>query len=116
MKRLIAAAVILVFLISICAYSNTYVTRICNATVDELDRFLQNGDSEELENSWHKSKEKLELFVNHSYLDKISLSIAELSTLSKSDNTTNIELTCNRIKELTDQIKDEQSFGFHSFY
>ncbi len=116
MKRLIAAVIILVFIISICSFSNFYVTRICNQTVGDIDLFLQNGDTKALENSWHIKKEKLEIFANHSFLDKISLSIAELPTLTQSGDTTHVMLVCERIKELTEQIKQEQKFGFHSFY
>lgn len=126
MKRLIPASIMIIFIAALCIYSNVYVNRACEQTVTDIEQYYENcfsnsGStietlSQNLENNWQKRKETLELFVNHSFLDKISLYIAQLPVLAQSGNETQFILVCENIKELTEQICEEQKFALHSFY
>ena len=126
MKRLIPASIMIIFIAALCIYSNVYVNRACEQTVIDIEQYYENcfsnsGStietlSQNLENNWQKRKETLELFVNHSFLDKISLYIAQLPVLAQSGNETQFILVCENIKELTEQICEEQKFALHSFY
>lgn len=126
MKRLIPASIMIIFIAALCIYSNVYVNRACEQTVTDIEQYYENcfsnSDStietlsQNLENNWKKRKETLELFVNHSFLDKISLYIAQLPVLAQSGNETQFILVCENIKELTEQICEEQKFALHSFY
>lgn len=126
MKRLIPASIMIIFIAALCIYSNVYVNRACKQTVTDIEQYYENcfsnsGStietlSQNLENNWQKRKETLELFVNHSFLDKISLYIAQLPVLAQSGNETQFILVCENIKELTEQICEEQKFALHSFY
>ncbi len=126
MKRLIPASIMIIFIAALCIYSNVYVNRACEQTVTDIEQYYENcfsnSDStietlsQNLENNWQKRKETLELFVNHSFLDKISLYIAQLPVLAQSGNETQFILVCENIKELTEQICEEQKFALHSFY
>lgn len=126
MKRLIPASIMIIFIAALCIYSNVYVNRACKQTVTDIEQYYENcfsnSDStietlsQNLENNWKKRKETLELFVNHSFLDKISLYIAQLPVLAQSGNETQFILVCENIKELTEQICEEQKFALHSFY
>lgn len=126
MKRLIPASIMIIFIAALCIYSNVYVNRACKQTVTNIEQYYENcfsnsGStietlSQNLENNWQKRKETLELFVNHSFLDKISLYIAQLPVLAQSGNETQFILVCENIKELTEQICEEQKFALHSFY
>lgn len=126
MKRLIPASVMIIFIAALCIYSNVYVNRACEQTVTDIEQYYENCFSnsggtietlsQNLENNWKKRKETLELFVNHSFLDKISLYIAQLPVLAQSGNETQFILVCENIRELTEQICEEQKFALHSFY
>ncbi|MGN1320840.1 MAG: DUF4363 family protein [Acutalibacteraceae bacterium] len=126
MKRLIPASIMIIFIAALCIYSNVYVNRACEQTVTDIEQYYENCFSNSdstietlslnLENNWQKRKETLELFVNHSFLDKISLYIAQLPVLAQSGNETQFILVCENIKELTEQICEEQKFALHSFY
>ena len=126
MKRLIPASIMIIFIAALCIYSNVYVNRACKQTVTNIEQYYENcfsnsGStietlSQNLENNWQKRKETLELFVNHSFLDKISLYIAQLPVLAQSGNETQFILVCENIKELTEQICEEHKFALHSFY
>ena len=124
MKRLIPASIMIIFIAALCIYSNVYVNRACEQAVTDIEQYYENcfsnSDStietlsQNLENNWKKRNETLELFVNHSFLDKISLYIAQLPVLAQSGNETQFILVCENIKELTEQICEEQKFALHN--
>ncbi len=126
MKRLIAAAVLLVIIVMLCITGNVYVVHACQDTTRDIENFYTqicksdnpNFDklSKELNEKWIKRKEKLGLFVNHEFLDKISLYISELPMLVKIGNKNEIALVCENIKTICNQMTDEQKFALHSFY
>ena len=116
MKRLIPAAIILVFIVFLCVFSHTHVNRICDKTLSDVQKYYnQKISANDLEQSWKHNKEKLLLFVNHSFLDKISIYIGELTVLNDNKNNYFNDAYIN-IQTILSMIKEEQQFAAHSFY
>lgn len=116
MKRLIPAAVILVFTISICIFAHIYVDRKCEQTLKDIEAYCNHQiTASELENFWQKRKEQMSLFVNHGFLDKISIYIGQLS-VRQSTNIEDSDSILKNIQTILTLIKEEQQFALHSFY
>ena len=116
MKRIFPAIVILLFTISLCIYSHSFVDNACNTTLSDINDFRNNyisGDT--LERYWVERKEKMSLFVNHSFLDDITISIGQLITYDNK-NSEYFNHTFKNIQTLLSMIKEEQQFAAHSFY
>ncbi len=116
MKRLIPAAIILVFIISICVVAHICVDRACEKTLDDIENYYNKTiTAPQLENRWKERKEHMALFVNHGFLDKISLYIGQL-TLTTNDNSPELNAVYKNIESVLSLIKAEQKFALHSFY
>ncbi len=117
MKRLFPAAIILVFVISVCVCAHLYVDRACDETLKDIENYYnKNIAAATLEDIWHQRKENMSLFVNHDFLDKISVYIGQLTLTSAQDNPTFFDTVYKNIESVLQLIKEEQSFGLHSFY
>ena len=116
MKRLIPAAIILLFIISICIIAHIFVDHACEKTLDDIEHFY-NGSitAAQLENRWKERKEQMALFVNHDFLDKISVYIGQL-TITTNDNLPEHNAVYKNIESVLSLIKAEQEFAPHSFY
>ena len=126
MKRLIPAVIILVCIISICICANVYVGRTCEQMLDTIDKYYAdctnasnteiNQLTNKLKSTWYNKKEKLALFINHSFLDKTTVYINELPVIIEDGTHHEFMLTYANIKTLFSQMKAEQKFALHSFY
>lgn len=117
MKRLIPAAIILILLISVCIGSHIYVDRACEKTLIDINAFQDKKISAStLENFWKERKEQMGIFVNHSFLDKISLYIGQLTLSIEKDNSSEFDTVYKNIETLLELIKAEQKLALHSFY
>lgn len=114
MKRIIPAVIIIVFVIIICIGANVYVKQKCDITLEYINKY-RTGEitSQQLENYWQDQKEKLSLFVNHDFLDKITVYIGQLTI---KENSVNFDVTYKSIESVLKLIKEEQEFALHSFY
>ncbi|MBR3968242.1 MAG: DUF4363 family protein [Clostridia bacterium] len=114
MKRLIPAAIILVFIITICFVANIYVNQNCDLTLENIKKYQNNEiSSSKLESIWQEQKEKMALFVNHGFLDKITIYIGQLSA---KENKAELDVVYQNIESVIKLIKAEQDFALHSFY
>lgn len=117
MKRLIPAGIILIFIISVCIFSNIYVDRACEQTADDINAYYnQTISADTLQSSWNRQKEKMSLFVNHGFLDKISIYIGQLTLTENKDNPPESDAIYKNIQTVLSLIKEEQEFDLHSFY
>lgn len=93
-----------------------FVKDACEDTLIDIKKYSnQEITSVELENSWKHRKEKMAIFVNHGFLDNISLYIGQL-TLAPDNNAAEFTVAHKNIESMLDLIKAEQKFGLHSFY
>ncbi len=117
MKRLIPAIAILVFTITLCSLANIFVDHACDQTLDDIESYYsQHITASELENSWQKRKEQMSLFVNHGFLDKISIYIGQLTVVSNDNTSSETNAIYKNIESVLSLIKEEQKFALHSFY
>ena len=116
MKRLIYAAVILIALISLAFYSHFAVNRYCNDTINDVQNFASNKiTSETLTKSWNKRKNKMSIYVNHDFLDQITMYIGQM-ILGDNHEDENFKIAYKNIETLIKLIREEQKFAAHSFY
>ena len=117
MKRLTPAVIILVLTVSMCILSHMYVERICDQTLINVENCYNKTIShEQLKSSWEEQKENLSIFVNHDFLDKISIYIGQLAINENTDNIPERDATYKNIKSVLELIKEEQKLELHSFY
>ena len=116
MKRLIYAAIAFFLLLSLTVYSHISVDRHCNATLKELKEFQnQTIAGETLTQSWTRRKEKMSAFVNHDFLDQISLYVGQI-TLGNSNKDESFAVAYKNIETLLSMVQQEQRLALHSFY
>ena len=117
MKRLIPAAIILIFIIVLCILANISVTNNLEKTLDDINRFKNSIISEyQLQESWSNTKEKLSVFVNHGPLDDISVYIGQLTLLNSDTTYPQFEAIYKNIQTIISSIKEDLRFSVHSFY
>ncbi len=117
MKRLIPAVIIFVIVITVCVTAHICIDRACDQTLEDMEMFYSEQlTAKELEKIWHDRKEKMSLFVNHSFLDELSLYIGQLTLSSEEDNIPELDMTYRNIKTTLSLIKSEQTLALHSFY
>ncbi len=116
MKRLIYAAVVFVLLLSLTLCSHVAVDHYCESTIKDVKNFYKqkiSGDT--LSNSWIEHKEKMSAFVNHEFLDQISIYIGQI-TLDTGNKDEKFSVAYKNIETLLEMIKEEQRLKLHSFY
>ncbi len=117
MKRLIPALIIFILTIALCLGAHIYVDRACDKTIGDIKSYYDNKiTASQLENSWKERKENMALFVNHNFLDKISLYIGQLTVTSDNVNSPELNVIYKNIEGVLSLIKAEQKFALHSFY
>lgn len=115
MKRLIPAAIILICTVSVCIFSYTYTERECQNTLKEIELYKNDEiTADKLESLWQTRKEKMSVFINRDFLDKISVYIGQLTAVDITSGKF-CEIYKN-IETLLSMIKNEQSFALHSFF
>lgn len=123
MKRLIAASLIIVFILASCIVGKFSIDYYCKKTKRDLiscrDEFLStegktdNSALDTLINNWKRRKTILAIFVNHNLLDTISVSINRLSTAQSE------EIFMKEYAEILwglQQIVVEESIRAETFY
>lgn len=116
MKRLIPAAIILFSVFAVCIVSHIYVKKACAETIENIENYYNKKISADvLESNWKKQKEKMELFVNHGFLDDISMNIGQL-TIDNAENKDEFFIAYKNILTDLQLIKEDQKLAMHSFY
>ncbi len=117
MKRLIPASIILVLIIVLCFCSHILVDNICDKALNDIDKYYNKTISaQDIQKSWQDKKEKLSLFVNHGFLDEISIYIGQLTVVDTDIKSPDFETIYKNIQTIMYMIKEEQRFAPHSFY
>lgn len=117
MKRLIAAIAILVILVSLCLTSNIITKNTCDKLIADVDAFYnQKILSDTLQHNWQRYKENLSIFVNHQFLDDITIYVGQLTISDNDINSPEFTTVRKNILTTVSMIKTEQQFGAHSFY
>lgn len=122
MKRLIAAAVLLVFVITVYVTGYIYITKTCETAKDMLNDcinlYKDNTDAEEsakkLEKFWNEKEGTLSIFANHEHIDDIELAISSIVIYSNTKNNKIFYDYSSTAKTLLHQLIEESKPSMHS--
>ena len=122
MKRIIPALIILAATIGIFIGSYYYVNSTCKEATRLIEKCItdyENGDKDnakEFKDYWDKKEKTLSIFVNHTVIDEIEVSVAELSYHSNFKDNTMFYDSAIRIKTLIHQILEDTKVTAHSIF
>ena len=122
MRRLIAVAVLLIFVVSaylIGFFNIKSVYKQTNVLVDEcVTAFEEDEDVnkkiEKLENFWDKKEKLLSVFSNHALIDEIELAIYSLGIHSKTGDSVMFYEYSGKVKTLLHQLNEDTVPSVHS--
>lgn len=93
------------------------VKTTCDSLISDIDSFYNKDISAEvLQSNWQNNKEKMSFFVNHQFLDDISLYIGQLTVADGDIKSPEFNTTRTNILTIVSMIKNEQRLAAHSFY
>ncbi len=122
MKRLIAAAVLFVFIV-VCFFSgHGYIKNVCknadSLLTDCKNAFETDADaaeqSEKLMRYWSEKENTLSIFTNHSAIDEIELAIEELKVYSSATESKYFYERFSKVKTLIHQMLEDAKPSMHS--
>ena len=93
------------------------VKTACDNLITDIDSFYnKNISADALQSNWQNNKEKMSAFVNHQFLDDISLYIGQLTVSDADIKSPEFNTTRTNILTIISMIKNEQHLAAHSFY
>lgn len=122
MKRLIAAGVLLIFVITSYFSGYFYIKSTCISAENILDKCIsayenQNNAKTEIENLksfWDKKEKPLSIFADHTDIDAIEQAIATLTVYSESSQKELFDQYSQNVKILLHQLLEDTVFSIHS--
>lgn len=124
MKRLIAAAILLVFVASVYFTGYIYTDKACKKTTKLLEECVTAYDSnenpenkaEDLKEYWAKAEKTLSIFANHARIDEIEKSIDTLLIYSNTDEKEIFKEYSGEVKTLLHQLMEDTVPSVHSVF
>lgn len=124
MKRLIAAAIILIILSSVFFTGYFSINSICKNTKEMLTECVNNYKSgnnpeesaEKLEEYWHSKESVLSLFADHTSIDSIELNLHLLRIYSTTNQKELFSEYSGRIKTEIHQLLEDTHPTVHSIF
>ena len=126
MKRIIAAAVIAVFIALLCVGSGMIINRNFEQIKDMLENSKQVYKSDGalaaadkvavLENKWIKTELFVSMFTNHDKIDAIHITITRMHAYALSDNYSGFLSEANELNVLIEQLEADEKITMHSVF
>ena len=124
MKRLIAAAILFIFVITAYISGYLYIDNSCKTAKKYLreciSAYSDNDDAtdeaEKLEKYWSKKENGLSFFANHSKIDEIELAISTLKTYSKTKENEIFYEYSGTVETLIHQLLEDTKPTIHSIF
>lgn len=124
MKRLIAAGILLVLVITAYIYGYLYIEATCDTANKYLKKCISVYDAdkdalkeaEKLEEYWSSKEKGLSFFANHSDIDEIELAISSLKTYSNTKNNEIFYEYSGTVETLLHQLMEDTSPNIHSIF
>ncbi len=120
MKRLIAAAILLVAVLTICFWGNRTVENIHNETVKRLDKcetaILADNSEDALWAArstvtyWKKNRLIISVFINHERYEEAEISFVKISKLVAGNTSIDALPECAAARVILREISAEQKF------
>lgn len=122
MKRLIAAGILFVFVITVYIFGYVYITKTCDTATDMLNEcsvlYDKNKNAEDCANKlkkfWNNKEGTLSIFANHEHIDDIELAIGSLVIYSNTNNNKKFYEYLSTAKTLIHQLIEESKPSMHS--
>ncbi len=122
MKRLIPAAILLVFVVASYLTGYFYTIKTCEAANEILSECIDIYESDknayksakELENYWDEKEGVLSIFTNHADIDEIELAISSLVVYSNSPDNKIFYEYSSTVKTLLHQLVEDSKPSMHS--
>ena len=122
MKRLIAAGILFVFVITVYIFGWVYIQKTCETAKDMLieceELYENNKDAkkcaEKLEKYWNKKEGTLSVFANHEHIDDIELAIGSIVIYSNTKDNRMFYDYLRTAKTLLHQLIEESKPSMHS--
>ena len=122
MKRLIAAAILIVFVIGTYVTSYFYIDNTCKKTNELLKNCVtayEKGEdvkthTKKLEIYWSSKENSLSVIMNHASMDEIELTIEALSVHGNYPQNEMFFEYSNTLSLLLHQLMEDTAFGMHS--
>ena len=118
MKRIIISVIIFLICCSGAVSEVLFVSRTVNGYIEEIeiiDGLIGNDDFSkaqskcaELENSWHTTLRIIDVFLIHDYVDKITISIAQMNSYAKTGSAESYYSVSAEAKKALASIKDSE--------
>ncbi len=124
MKRLVAAGILLLFVISAYIYGYLYIDTACleaKKILEECVIAYEGEDNasikaEKLESYWSKKEKGLSFFANHADIDEIELAISTLKTYSSSKEKAIFYEYSGTVEVLLHQLMEDTTPNIHSIF
>ncbi len=113
MKRLIAAAVVFVFLITACVSSALLTKNRCNKLLTLLEQESQIDEAKEV---FLKNENLFCFFANRSFVEEIEESFARISALNKEEDSAHFYSELQELKLKIIHLKESEQLKVRSFF
>ncbi len=124
MKRIIAAAILFVFVVSVYFFGTSYIKSTCkkaNVLLTKCTEIYKSDKdateaSKELSEFWTEKEPYLSIFANHTQIDEIELAISSLQNYATSKDNTIFYEYSGTVKTLLHQMLEDITPSFHSIF
>ena len=120
MRRIIAAAVILLFVVGVSICGGF----IINKNADEIEKQISeiqktaftdtNGKAEEFFCFWEEKREIMSIFVNHEVIDEIGKVAAKMVSAERAKNSDDLFEAANEILYIIRGIREDEKFSHYT--
>ena len=120
MRRIIAAAVILLFVVGVSICGGF----IINKNADEIEKQISeiqknaftdtNGKAEEFFCFWEEKREIMSIFVNHEVIDEIGKVAAKMVSAERAKNSDDLFEAANEILYIIRGIREDEKFSLYT--
>lgn len=118
MKRLIAAAVLILIIAAACISNSVFINKTYKEFMGDISEMQKVFESDhgaaaalagKFESKWAKKEDYLSIFVNHDIVDTLGVSIAKLPVYAEKNSAEMFISECRSIEiELMHMLKDAQ--------
>lgn len=120
MRRIIAAAVILLFVVGVSICGGF----IINKNADEIEKQISeiqktaftdtNGKAEEFFCFWEEKREIMSIFVNHEVIDEIGKVAAKMVSAERAKNSDDLFEAANEILYIIRGLREDEKFSLYT--
>lgn len=124
MKRLVAAAILTVFIIAVYLWGNFYIKNLLKKSNELVDKctqsYTEGGNAKktakDLKDYWDKNESMLSLFAHHQDIDEVEKAVNTIYIYSDTAEKEIFLEYSQTVKTLLHQLKEDASISVHSVF